>query len=139
MRSTNALWNLNSVTGFMSAASFGIRRGLTNSVSSPRTKRSIEVRFGARCRERLLRVRMIDDMRMLRLIADGVSWRPDPRELEILRLVADGNSNVEAARRLGFSPRTVETYRSRLMEKLQLDDLPALVKFAIRNRIVSVD
>src|SRR2546430_11514974 len=49
-RSTNALWNLNSVAGLTSAPSFGIRRGLMNSVGSPSTKRSIEVRFGARCR-----------------------------------------------------------------------------------------
>ena len=53
-RSTKALWNLNSVAGLMSAPSFGIRRGLTNSVVSPSTKRSSVVRFGARCRERLL-------------------------------------------------------------------------------------
>ena len=53
-RSTKALWNLNSVAGLTSAPSFGIRRGLTNSVVSPSTKRSSEVRFGARCRERLL-------------------------------------------------------------------------------------
>jgi hypothetical protein len=53
-RSTNALWNLSSVAGLMSAPSFAIRLGLTNSMVSPSTKRSIEVRFGARCLERLL-------------------------------------------------------------------------------------
>jgi DNA-binding NarL/FixJ family response regulator len=60
-------------------------------------------------------------------------------EREILRLVANGNSNAEAARALGLSPRTVETYRSRMMEKLGLNDLPALVKFAIRNGIATLD
>ena len=53
--------------------------------------------------------------------------------------MANGNSNAEAAQSLGLSPRTVETYRSRLMEKLQLDDLPALVKFAIRHGITTLD
>ena len=47
------LWNLDSVAGLISAPSFGIRRGLTNSVVSRSTKRSIDVRFGARCRERV--------------------------------------------------------------------------------------
>jgi two-component system, NarL family, response regulator NreC len=60
-------------------------------------------------------------------------------EREILRLVANGKSNAEAAQLLGLSPRTVETYRSRLMEKLQLDDLSALIKFAIRHGITSLD
>jgi hypothetical protein len=53
-RSTNALWNLNSVAGLRIAQSFAIRRGLRNSVVSPSRKRSSEVRFGARCRDRLL-------------------------------------------------------------------------------------
>ena len=60
-------------------------------------------------------------------------------EREILRLVASGKSNAETAQVLGLSPRTVESYRSRLMEKLQLDDLPALIKFAIRHGIISLE
>ena len=60
-------------------------------------------------------------------------------ERGILRLVASGRSNAEAAQQLGLSPRTVETYRSRLMEKLHLDDLPALVRYAIRHGIVPLD
>ncbi len=60
-------------------------------------------------------------------------------ERRILRLIADGKSNIETARILGLSPRTVETYRGRLMEKLQLEDLPALVKFAVRTGMTSVE
>ena len=45
-RSTKALWNLSSVAGLTSAPSFGIRRGLTNNVAKPSTKRSSAVRFG---------------------------------------------------------------------------------------------
>ena len=60
-------------------------------------------------------------------------------EREIVRLVADGSSNAQTAQLLGLSTRTVETYRSRIMEKLQLDGLSALVKFAIRNGLASLD
>jgi PAS domain S-box-containing protein len=60
-------------------------------------------------------------------------------ERSIIRLITEGKSNVEAAELMNLSPRTVETYRSRLMEKLQLHDLVALVKFAIRNGMSSVD
>jgi PAS domain S-box-containing protein len=60
-------------------------------------------------------------------------------EHSIIRLITQGNSNAEVAELMHLSPRTVETYRSRLMEKLQLEDLVALVKFAIRNGMSSVD
>jgi DNA-binding CsgD family transcriptional regulator len=62
-----------------------------------------------------------------------------PREREILQLVAEGKSNADAAAIMGLSPRTVETYRGRLMQKLQLEDLPSLVKFAIRHGITSAE
>ena len=60
-------------------------------------------------------------------------------ERSIIRLITAGKSNAEVAELLHLSPRTVETYRARLMEKLQLKDLVALVKFAIRNGMSSVD
>jgi len=60
-------------------------------------------------------------------------------ERSIIRLIAEGKSNGEVADLLHLSPRTVETYRARLMQKLQLQDLVALVKFAIRNGMGSVD
>ena len=60
-------------------------------------------------------------------------------EREILKLVVAGRRNAEVATALGLSPRTVETYRGRLMRKLHLADLPALVKLAIRHGLTSVD
>jgi len=60
-------------------------------------------------------------------------------ECAIIRLVTEGKSNAEVAKLLHLSPRTIETYRARLMQKLQLEDLVALVKFAIRNGMSSVD
>jgi len=60
-------------------------------------------------------------------------------ERAIIRLITDGKSNAEVAELLHLSPRTVETYRARLMEKLQLEDLVALVKFAIRHGMTAVD
>jgi PAS domain S-box-containing protein len=60
-------------------------------------------------------------------------------ERSIVRLIADRKSNAEVAELLHLSPRTVETYRARLMQKLQLEDLVSLVKFAIRNGMTSVD
>lgn len=69
----------------------------------------------------------------------GLAGHLTSSERRVLRLVVEGKSNAEAAQMLDLSPRTVETYRARLMEKLQLENLPGLVKFAIRSGITSVD
>ena len=61
------------------------------------------------------------------------------REREVLQLIADGKSNAAAAAILGLSPRSVETYRARLMQKLGLEDLPSLVKLAIRHGLIRLD
>lgn len=62
-----------------------------------------------------------------------------PREREILQLVVEGRSSQEIAASLSLSPNTVDTYRSRLMQKLGINDLPSLVKFAIRHGITSLE
>ncbi|HPO56633.1 MAG TPA: response regulator transcription factor [Ignavibacteriaceae bacterium] len=55
------------------------------------------------------------------------------REREILQLVAEGKTSNEIASMLYLSVKTVETYRSRLMQKLGLKDSSALIKFAIEQ------
>jgi DNA-binding NarL/FixJ family response regulator len=59
------------------------------------------------------------------------------RELEVLKLVVEGNTSHEVATMLGLSPKSIDTYRSRLMTKLNIDHLPALVKFAIRRGLTN--
>jgi len=71
-----------------------------------------------------------------RLNADPLE-RLSPREIEVLKLVVEGNTSSQIAARLGLSPRSIDTYRSRLMAKLGLEHLPALVKFAIRRGLTS--
>jgi DNA-binding NarL/FixJ family response regulator len=61
------------------------------------------------------------------------------REREVLQLLAEGRSGNEIAQRLSLSPKTVETYRSRLVEKLGIRDVAGLVKFAIQRGLVSLD
>jgi DNA-binding NarL/FixJ family response regulator len=62
-----------------------------------------------------------------------------PRERQILQLVAEGKSSAEAAAMLFLSPKTVDTYRSRMMQKLGIGDLPGLVKFAIQHGVTQLD
>ncbi len=55
-----------------------------------------------------------------------------PREREVLALTAEGFSSSEIGKRLFISPKTVDTYRSRIMEKLGLNHRSELVRFALK-------
>ncbi|MFO7944539.1 MAG: response regulator transcription factor [Anaerolineales bacterium] len=57
-----------------------------------------------------------------------------PREREVMNLVVEGMTNQEIAETLHLAPSTVSTYRSRLMKKLDVDNVPDLVKLALKHR-----
>lgn len=63
--------------------------------------------------------------------------RPTPREIEIIRLLAEGKSNKEIAAELGITLRTVETHRAHIMMKMGLHSLPELIHYAIRDKIIT--
>ena len=60
---------------------------------------------------------------------------PTPREIEVIRLLAEGKANKEIAVRLGITVRTVETHRAKIMLKLGLHSLTELIHYAIRHGI----
>lgn len=59
------------------------------------------------------------------------------REKEILQLLAEGRSNKEVASTLDLSPNTVETHRTRIMQKLDLHSSADIVLYAVRKKIIS--
>ena len=59
------------------------------------------------------------------------------RETEILKLIADGFSNKEIGEQLYISHRTVDTHRTNLMKKLEVNNIAGLISFAIKNGIVT--
>jgi len=61
------------------------------------------------------------------------------REREIVQLLAEGNSNKAIASRLDLSVKTVETHRAQLMQRLNIRDVPGLVRYALRVGLVSPD
>ncbi len=65
--------------------------------------------------------------------------RLSSREREILQLVVEGKTSAQIAEALYLSSKTVETYRSRLMQKLSVSDVPGLVKFAIQHGMTTLD
>ena len=62
-----------------------------------------------------------------------------PRQKEILQLLTEGRSTRETAELLGVSVKTVEAHRSNLMERLEIHDVPGLVRLAIRSRLISLE
>ncbi|OGA32022.1 MAG: DNA-binding response regulator [Betaproteobacteria bacterium RIFCSPLOWO2_12_FULL_64_23] len=59
------------------------------------------------------------------------------RERQVLQLVVEGHTSSEIAHMIQLSPKSVQTYRSRLMAKLVVSDVPALVKFALEHGLTS--
>jgi two-component system, NarL family, response regulator NreC len=59
-----------------------------------------------------------------------------PRERQVLQLVAEGKTSKEIASLLGLTVKTAESYRARVMEKLDLHETAALVRYAIRHGII---
>jgi DNA-binding NarL/FixJ family response regulator len=68
--------------------------------------------------------------------ADGLLV--SPREIDVLRLLANGKSNKEVASELGISIRTAETHRGHLMRKLNCKSFSELVRLAIRRKLVDL-
>jgi DNA-binding NarL/FixJ family response regulator len=61
------------------------------------------------------------------------------RERQVLQLVVEGHTSARIADIIHLSPKSVDTYRSRLMRKLGVSDVTALVKFAVQHGITSAD
>lgn len=81
------------------------------------------------------------------LAVQGLTARDEPaaldglsvRERQIIELVVRGRSSTEIGVLLHLSPKTVDSYRSRLMGKLGVSDVPALVRLAIRAGLIGAD
>jgi len=65
--------------------------------------------------------------------------RLTPRQREILQLIAEGRSTKQIADTLTLSVKTVETHRAQLMSRLEIFDVPGLVRYAIRVGMISSD
>ena len=81
------------------------------------------------------------------IIAEGLGGRTgsspvdslSKREREVVKMVADGYSSAKIGEILHLSPKTVDSYRSRVMQKLHVSDLAGLIKFAILHGLTSLE
>ena len=85
----------------------------------------------------IARALLADDVRLMRKrgVQDSYDLLTE-REREILQLLAEGNSNKEAAAILNLSPYTVETHRTNMMQKLGLHNTAEIVLYAVRKGII---
>ena len=99
------------------------------------------VHAGCRYLSKKIEDEVIDEY--IRLQQDSRDSHPlsslSPREREVLQLILDGKSRVEIAETLDLSKKTVDTYRNRIMQKLDIRDIPSLVKFAIQHGLTTLE
>ena len=67
----------------------------------------------------------------------GPLRRLTPRQIDVLRLMAEGLTTRDIARRLTLSVKTVETHRAAVMSRLAIHDLAGLVRYALRVGLIS--
>ena len=80
--------------------------------------------------------------RYVREMARDPKGKPEDltqRQREILRLIAHGNSTKKIAHLLEISPKTVQTHRAQIMERLDIHDVPNLVRYAMRSRLIPLE
>jgi len=82
---------------------------------------------------------IVIDQVVRKVAADDPLKRLSSRERQVLQMLAEGHSTSAIAIALSLSPKTVETYRARLMDKLEIHDFAHLVKFAVQQGITPLD
>lgn len=60
------------------------------------------------------------------------------RQIEVLKLIAQGRAAKEIAHELGLSPKTVDVHRARIMERLCLNDIASLTRYAVRKGLIDL-
>ena len=97
-----------------------------------------EVNAGRRYVRQPLAEQVLRSLSDPQLAHDPLS-RLSMRERQVLQQLAEGRTTNEIAESLSLSPKTVETYRARMMDKLGLRDLAGLIRFAIQRGLVSLE
>lgn len=70
------------------------------------------------------------------VVSQGSDEQLTPREVEVLRLIAQGYTNSQAAEKLKLSPRTIEYHRSNISGKLNMKSRVDLVQYALKMNII---
>lgn len=121
----------------------GLQAGATGYVVKKSAAREVveavrTVHKGGRYLSKELADSVIDQVVQNTPSADALK-RLSSRERQVLQMLAEGHAVAHIASTLSLSPKTVETYRARMMEKLGIHDFATLVKFAIQHGVTSLE
>jgi DNA-binding NarL/FixJ family response regulator len=95
--------------------------------------------LGQRYLSTLVSEQIIDAVVMGTSMEFNLDERISIREREILQLIAEGNSNTQIAKKLVISARTVETHRTNIMRKLELNSQIDILRYAIQHGLAQLD
>jgi FixJ family two-component response regulator len=101
-----------------------IKQGAFDFLTKPFREGELLEKIGAALQHYRSARQQLTELQQLQSRVDGCT----PREREVMRLLVRGLPNKSIAESLGISPRTVEIHRAHLMEKMEADSLPALVR-----------
>ncbi len=85
---------------------------------------------------KMMTERYVRNIRKPKELQDSGKASVTRRELEIIRLIAEGHTSTEISEILFISPRTVDTHRANLMSKLDIKNAAGLVRYAIENKLI---
>jgi DNA-binding NarL/FixJ family response regulator len=71
--------------------------------------------------------------------ASNGAGRLTPRERDVIRLIGEGSTTKEVAQRLGISPKTAQVHRENIKQKLDLRTTAAMIRYAIKHKIIRVE
>jgi DNA-binding NarL/FixJ family response regulator len=84
-------------------------------------------------------IRIIVSDYMKRIPVEFCTYDLSPRERETLRLIANGRNTKEIAFEMGLNPKTIESHRRNIMNKLKLHTVAELTRFAVREGLTSLN
>jgi len=103
------------------------------------TEAILSVFRGRRYLSRAVEDQILDSVVSGNGLENGYDNRISTREREILELIAEGKSNAEIGKLLVISTRTVETHRTNLMRKLGLSSQVDIIRYAIKNGLITIE
>ncbi|HET6593637.1 MAG TPA: two-component regulator propeller domain-containing protein [Xanthomonadales bacterium] len=121
-------WMTNTFRGVLAALLVLTALGVHRARQAALQRRALEIQRLSQKREEALEQKLGHEAELAVLT---------PRQKEVLQLVAEGHATKEIAERLGVSVKTVEAHRANLMDRLEIRDVPGLVRLAIRSGLVS--
>ena len=118
-----------------------IRSGAAGFITKSAASAELELAIKAVARGETYLASELSKQAILKYLEDPRAFLSEltARQCEVLKMIAEGHTTKEIARRLDISVKTVETHRAQLMERLDIHDIASLVRYALRIGLVKLN